>query len=213
MSAENGHLVALSAALYHSVPAHVHELRGRVSQLAEDNSHLMIYAYQQAMAQKLTVYEQQHNAVWQIIGYAKDQHEARRWMMFFIEAGRFYDSRRGPLEREIDAQVNRSIEMHIPGNLPNIRLRRDLPAHLYQAEINDLVWQKKFEDILGLGHVVTVTGWQRMPNGTVQKLGTWKSQKVRGDLQTKVIKVRRTLKSKAVHPRVSFVQTDLWSLW
>ena len=109
-------------------------------------------------------------------------------MMFFTEAGRFYDSRHGPLDREIDAQVNKSIERRIPDNLPNIHLRRDLPAHLYQVEINDLVWHKKFEDILGLGHVATVTSWQKMRNGTVQKLGIWKTQKVRRDLRTKLIK-------------------------
>ena len=97
MSAGNGHLVALRTALYHSVPAHVHELRRRVGQLAEDNGQLITYAYQQAMAQKLTVYDQQHNAVWQIIGYAKDQEDAWRWMMFFSGAGRFYDSGQGPL--------------------------------------------------------------------------------------------------------------------
>ena len=38
MSVENGHLVALNAALYGSVPTCVHELQKQVSELQEENN-------------------------------------------------------------------------------------------------------------------------------------------------------------------------------
>ena len=47
MSAENGKLVALRAALFHSVPAHVHELRRQASKLKDENNELMSLAYSQ----------------------------------------------------------------------------------------------------------------------------------------------------------------------
>ena len=86
MSAKNGHLVALRTALFHSVPAHVHELRRRVSQLAADNDELMSYAYSKTKALKISIYQQEHNCAQDLIGYAHDKRSAFQFWQHFILA-------------------------------------------------------------------------------------------------------------------------------
>ena len=73
MSAENGKLVALRAALFHSVPAHVHELRRQASKLKDENNELMSLAYSQTKKQKVSSWKNQLDCATRLIAGAKNQ--------------------------------------------------------------------------------------------------------------------------------------------
>ena len=85
MSAENGKLVALRAALFHSVPAHVHELRRQASQLKDENDELMSYAYSQTRKLKLEIFQRKCVCAEFLIAYSHDFHRAwQNWELWLL---------------------------------------------------------------------------------------------------------------------------------
>ena len=85
MSAENGKLVALDTALFHSVPAHVHELRRQASQLKDENDELMSYAYSQTRKLKLEIFQRKCLCAENLIAYSHDHHRAwQNWELWLL---------------------------------------------------------------------------------------------------------------------------------
>ena len=201
MSVENGHLVALNSALYHSVPAHVHELRGRASQLATDNDELMSYAYSERKALKLNIYEQRHTSAHNVIAFSNENRGAFRCYLDFHFAGRFDKAPQTKLQKEIAARVDEDISKFCP-EIDFWMLNTDI----YLVAIKDVVWYKRYVEETSEAET---TAFQKMRDGTRQKLGIWKTQKVQGSYKTACTKVRRTKKSKPVDPTLSWYDTEL----
>ena len=193
MSVENGHLVALNAALYGSVPTRVHELQKQVSELQEENDWLMSKVCAQTKKVQKELHWRKYSAAANLITDAHDQSAAYKFWQEFESARHDEEPPQSEWQRKIHEEAQKGFAK------VSMRLRYKPNCHQYIIKHNDIVWAKSIN-----AHVAVTTCFQTMRNGKVLRLGDWKYKRVLRGHDVTYKKLRRSKKSKQVCPHQPF---------
>ena len=198
MSVENGHLVALSAALYRSVPTRVHELQKQVSKLKQENDWLMSAARAQAKKAQKELHWRMYSAAANLITDAHNQNAAHDCWREFNSA--LSDAAQAQSESERH-EWQRKINEEAQKGFAKVSMRLTILPGCYQYKMkhNNIVWVKAVD-----ADKACTKCFQIMRNGKVQRLGEWHYKRVLRGHDVTYKKLRRSKKSKPVCPHQPF---------
>ena len=159
MSAKNGKLVALRAALLHSVPAHVHELQRQASELEAKKEELLTYFWEKTEELQYNIHWRKYLAARNLITDAHDKDTGFQCWEAFLSAELSEERPSLPEERSIYEHTSRLYAK------VSMSYRQTRAGDTYTIKHNDIVWCKSLKT-----DVAVTTGYQKCATARCKSL-------------------------------------------
>ena len=159
MSAKNGKLVALRAALLHSVPAHVHELQRQASELEAKKEELMMYHWAKTEELQYNIHWRKYLAAKNLITDAHDKDTGFQCWEAFLSAELSEERPNNEAERSLYEKASKGYAK------VSMSYRQTRAGDTYTIKHNDIVWCKSLKT-----DVAVTTGYQKCATARCKSL-------------------------------------------